>query len=57
MAPEIVLLFKAKHDLQKDRQDLSEALTRMDAQSVAWLAEALALVHPHHAWLALLQEH
>ena len=54
MAAEVVLLFKAKHDLPKDRQDLHEALARMDQQSIAWLAGALSVVHPRHDWLALL---
>jgi hypothetical protein len=54
MAAEVVLLFKAKHDLPKDRQDLHEALARMDQQSIAWLAGALSVVHPRHDWLTLL---
>jgi hypothetical protein len=57
MAPEIVLLFKAKHDLPKDRQDLDAALPSMDEASIAWLVEALDLVHPHHEWLAPLRGH
>jgi hypothetical protein len=51
MAPEVVLLFKAKHDLPKDREDLNEALPRMDEQSRTWLKNALAVVHPEHDWL------
>jgi len=54
MVPEVVLLFKAKHDLPKDRQDLHEALPRMDERSIGWLADAIAIVHPNHQWLALL---
>jgi hypothetical protein len=54
MVPEVVLLFKAKHDLPKDRQDLNEALKRMDERSIRWLADAIAIVHPDHEWLALL---
>jgi hypothetical protein len=54
MVPEVVLLFKAKHDLPKDRQDLNEALVRMDNRSIRWLADAIAIVHPNHDWLALL---
>lgn len=54
MVPEAVLLFKAKHDLPKDQQDLNEAVPMMDEQSIAWLADAIAIVHPQHAWLGLL---
>jgi aminoglycoside-2''-adenylyltransferase len=51
-APEIVLLFKAKHARPKDDDDLAAALPRMGPEARRWLAEALELVHPGHRWLA-----
>jgi hypothetical protein len=50
--PEIVLLFKAKHaDRPKDEADFAAVLPRLERDRRAWLAQALALVHPGHAWL------
>lgn len=54
MSPEVVLLFKAKHDREKDRHDLNVALPKMSASRVSWLRDALELVHPGHAWLSRL---
>jgi hypothetical protein len=55
MIPEIVLLFKAKHDGAKDRADLAGALPLLDAGQRRWLNDALGRVHPGHPWLAELQ--
>ena len=54
MAPEVVLLFKAKHDRDKDRADLDVCLTLMTDAEKAWLAHAIMLVHPGHPWRAML---
>jgi Aminoglycoside-2''-adenylyltransferase len=54
LAPEIVLLFKAKGDREKDRADLHGVLPLLDAGRRAWLADALALVHPGHPWQAVV---
>jgi hypothetical protein len=53
--PEIVLLFKAKHARAKDDADLAAALPLLGAERRRWLADALAVVHPGHRWLASLQ--
>jgi hypothetical protein len=53
--PEIILLFKAKHShLEKNRLDFAATLPRLDAERRAWLAAALARVHPGHEWLDAL---
>jgi hypothetical protein len=54
MAPEIVLLFKAKHARPKDEADFAGTLDALGAAQRAWLADALARVHPGHPWLQLL---
>ncbi|MBB5874333.1 hypothetical protein F4553_007767 [Allocatelliglobosispora scoriae] len=52
LAPEFVLLFKAKHIRPKDRADFDAVLPHMSAAQRQTLAELLARVHPDHDWLA-----
>lgn len=54
LAPEVVLLFKAKHLRPKDLEDFNSYLPRLDARARAWLKHALELVHPGHEWIARL---
>lgn len=54
LAPEIVLLFKAKAVRDKDRSDLHAVLPLLSTGRRAWLRDALDLVHPGHAWRALV---
>ena len=53
--PEIVLLFKAGAPTQKDEADLTVTLPLLRPAQRRWLEEALALVHPGHAWLEVLE--
>jgi hypothetical protein len=53
-APEVVLLYKAKHTRDKDEADFAAVRPLLSPEQRAWLAEALALVHPGHPWLAHL---
>ena len=55
MAPEVVLLFKAKHDRDKDRADLGVCFPLMSAVEREWLAAAIEMVYPGHPWLATLR--
>ncbi|GAA3510724.1 nucleotidyltransferase domain-containing protein [Actinocatenispora rupis] len=50
--PEVVLLMKAKHRRPKDEADLAATLPLLSAAARAWLADALALIHPGHDWIA-----
>jgi hypothetical protein len=55
-APEIVLLFKAKHAHEaKNRSDFEATLPRLDLRRREWLRDALQRVHPEHPWLAELE--
>jgi len=54
LAPEIVLLFKAKHCLDKDRADFDACVDALSTDARAWLKRALALCHPGHDWIARL---
>jgi hypothetical protein len=51
LAPEIVLLFKAKATRPHDEADLDRALPRLDDRRRAWLRWAVGRVHPGHPWL------
>jgi hypothetical protein len=55
LAPEIVLLFKAKHAARdKDAADFARALPLLNVRRRQWLAEALRVVHPGHDWIRLV---
>jgi len=51
LAPEIVLLFKAKHLETRDRIDFSNALPALSADARRWLRAAIEKTHPGHEWL------
>lgn len=55
LAPELVLLFKAKHARGKDQADLARALPLLEPARRSWLGDALRLVHPGHEWIALVE--
>jgi hypothetical protein len=52
LAPELVLLFKAKHARPKDQADFEGTVPHMTPAQRETLAELLARVHPGHPWLA-----
>ena len=54
LAPEIVLLFKSKHLRPKDHWDFAAALPLLSAEARQWLATALTLTHPGHAWISVI---
>jgi len=54
LAPQIVLLFKAKAARPKDQADLAGALPLLTPAERSWLATTLRRVHPGHEWLARL---
>jgi len=54
LAPEIVLLFKAKAPGAKDVQDFDFVQPRLKAEPRRWLKRALETCHPGHPWIARL---
>lgn len=54
LAPELVLLFKAKHTRPKDQADFENTLPRMSPAQRQILAGLLARAHPGHRWLTSL---
>lgn len=53
-APHVALLFKAKNNRDKDNADLAGALPLLGPRQRAWLAGAIARLHPAHPWLERL---
>jgi hypothetical protein len=52
LAPELVLLFKAKATRRKDQADFDATVPHLTAAQRETLAELLARAHPQHHWLA-----
>lgn len=50
LAPEIVLLYKAKAPRPADEADFRAALPALGRDARGWLAAALAQCHPGHPW-------
>jgi hypothetical protein len=50
LRPEVMLLMKARHARPKDERDLEVVLPLLDNDRQAWLATALEIAHPGHAW-------
>ncbi|MGW7587297.1 nucleotidyltransferase domain-containing protein [Kitasatospora sp. NPDC054768] len=54
LAPELVLLFKAKHVRRKDQSDFDATVPHLTPAQRGTLTELLARVHPGHPWIAAL---
>lgn len=54
LAPEAILLFKAKYQRDKDEADFAQALPKLDVRQRQWLKARIAEAHPHHGWLRAL---
>ena len=54
LAPEAVLLFKAKGGRDKDEADFAAAAPDLGAEARAWLIDALARTAPGHPWIGRL---
>ncbi len=50
-APEILLLYKAKRNAEKDRVDRNRAWSKMDLTQKEWLVRALRQYNFKHQWL------
>jgi hypothetical protein len=55
LAPEIVLLYKAKQRLPHDELDLAVTLPTLSDRQRKWLRGAIEQVHPGHPWLPRLR--
>jgi aminoglycoside-2''-adenylyltransferase len=51
LAPELVLLYKAKQPGAKDEADRALLTPRLDPAGRTWLAGALRMAYPDHPWL------
>jgi hypothetical protein len=54
LAPEIQLLYKAKHVRARDQRDFEHFAPRLDPDAHTWLRDALARFDPGHPWLPAL---
>jgi len=54
MAPEVALLFKAKHLRDKDQADFDGVVGLLGDEQVSWLHDGLERIHPGHAWIDAL---
>lgn len=54
LRPEVVLLFKAKSNRDKDQRDFEQVIPRLDINSRGWLSNSLQTVHPNHPWLTIM---
>jgi Aminoglycoside-2''-adenylyltransferase len=54
LAPEIVLLYKAKNPRSKDEDDFYRVCRLLDEERQVWLKQAITVCHPRHHWLAEL---
>ncbi len=54
LAPEIILLYKAKSPAAKDDGDFATVVPHLSGEQRTWLGEALALSAPGHPWLGSL---
>jgi len=54
LAPQIVLLFKAKASRDKDQADFDLVAPRLSPGARTWLADGLKVIQPGHAWIERL---
>lgn len=54
LAPEMVMLFKARQQRPKDQIDLANVWPLLDEPRRAWLRAAVRRTYPDHPWRATL---
>lgn len=54
VAPEVQLLYKARHDEKKNEHDFELVAPHLRGARRTWLREALELIHPGHRWIQAL---
>ena len=54
LAPEIVLLYKAKNPRSKDEDDFYRVCRLLDEERQVWLKQAITVCYPRHHWLTKL---
>jgi hypothetical protein len=57
MAPEIQLLYKAKHARPRDELDFQAAVPELSDEARRWLLENLVRTLPSHPWARALERH
>lgn len=57
LCPEVVLLYKAKLNKEKDVLDLQAVLPKLNREQISWLSESIADTHGEHGWLSTMDKH
>jgi hypothetical protein len=55
LAPEIQLLYKAKHARPRDELDFEAVIPRLTRQARSWLHQSLTLTLPSHPWTSAIE--
>jgi hypothetical protein len=50
LAPEVQLLYKARHARAEDHADFARVAPLLDRRARSWLESALESAHPEHLW-------
>lgn len=56
LAPELVLLFKANGDREKDDADFHDVAGQLEPERARWLRQRLEQRRPDHSWLDTLRQ-
>jgi hypothetical protein len=57
LAPEVQLLYKAKHSRSRDESDFQAVIAHLEEESRNWLRQALARTLPSHPWIPVLESY
>jgi hypothetical protein len=54
LAPEVQLLYKAKHARPEDERDFAAVVPHLGVEALSWLQQSLVLTLPAHPWISAL---
>ncbi|MFT3799789.1 MAG: hypothetical protein QM766_01090 [Burkholderiaceae bacterium] len=57
LAPEVQLLYKAKHARARDQQDFEAVAPQLAEDARNWLRQCLQRTLPSHPWIGMLERH
>lgn len=57
LAPEVQLLYKAKHARPRDERDFETVVPHLSGEACNWLHQSLARTLPSHPWTSAIERH
>ncbi|MGJ8690489.1 MAG: nucleotidyltransferase domain-containing protein [Gammaproteobacteria bacterium] len=57
LAPEVQLLYKAKHTRSRDEADFQAVIAHLGEESRNWLRQSLVQTLPSHPWISVLESY